>query len=150
MLLTAYSSDAAYLYSTYDEPGSNNPALPNSPSIPSSNTTPRPAVDKEATELVSGDEDETLVASIRVDNIFGNPPTAMEEEGDDHDNDVYDEDDEELRASIIIDDLAQATVSHADFLPDVPVVLPRMRYRGAQNVETVKDGKPAVECLLSE
>jgi len=139
-VLLTYSSDAAYLYSTYDEPGSNNPALPNSPSIPSSNATPRPAVDKEATELVSGDEDETLVASIRVDNIFGNQPAAMEEEGEDHDNDVnYDEDDEELRASIIIDDLAQATVSHADFLPDVPVVLPRMRYRGAQNVETVKD-----------
>lgn len=145
MLLTAYSSDAVYLYSTYDEPGSVNLALPNSPSIPS----PRPVDDKEATEHVSGDEGETLVASLRVDNIFGNPPTAMEEEGDVDDDDNYDgvDDDEELRASIIID---EATVSHADFLPDVPVVLPRMRYRGAQNVETVKDGRPAIECPVSE
>lgn len=105
--------------------------------------------DKEATEHVSGDEGETLVASLRVDNIFGNPPTAMEEEGDVDDDDNYDgvDDDEELRASIIID---EATVSHADFLPDVPVVLPRMRYRGAQNVETVKDGRPAIECPVSE
>ncbi len=145
MLLTAYSSDAVYLYSTYDEPGSNNPALPKSPSIPSPNATPRPVDDKEATER---DEDEALVASLRVDNIFGNPPTAMEEEGEDDNDDNDDDDEEELRASIIIDDLAQATVSHADFLPDVPVVLPRMRYRGAQNVETVKDGKLAIECLV--
>lgn len=136
MRFTAYSSDAVYLYSTYDEPESLDLASPGSPPILPSN--PR-------------NEDETL-GSVVDDKRDHLPSTAEEQDEDDDDDDddedEEDDDDDETGAGIIIDDITIA--NYADFLPDVPVVLPRMRYRGAQNVATVKDGRRLRECLIPD
>ena len=138
MLFTAYSSDAVYLYSTYDEPESLDFASPGSPLILPSNLR---------------NEDETLGSVL--DDKSDYLPTTAEEQDDDEDEDEDDDDDDDddeddEGAGIIIDDIS--TGNYADFLPDVPVVLPRMRYRGAQNVATVKDGmySRAGECLVSD
>ena len=141
MLFTAYSSDAVYLYSTYDEPESLDSASPGSPPILPSN---------------AQNEDKTL-GSVVDDKRDHLPATAEEQDDDDEDedgddvdedDDDEDEDDGDMGTGILIDDIS--TSNDADFLPDVPVVLPRMRYRGAQNVATVKDGRCPRECLISD
>ncbi|KAK2466242.1 hypothetical protein APHAL10511_001884 [Amanita phalloides] len=136
-VLLTYSSDAVYLYSTYDEPGSNDVVFPSSSPILTPNAKRRQADEGGATE--SGDADPV--------NMCGNGATVTEEledegddveegDDDDDDDDDGDGDDDELEASIIIDDLP---VTASNFLSDVPVVLPRMRYAGARNVATIKD-----------
>ncbi|KAF8621602.1 hypothetical protein AX15_007622 [Amanita polypyramis BW_CC] len=136
-VLLTYSSDAVYLYSAYDEPGTKDSAS----RTPSSILTPnakRPQVDNsEATDPSIENDDKELAALIQSDlNVARNHPSE-EQEGEDYDEDHDNEDDEgELQNAFIEDPPAE---DDPDFLPDVPVILPRMRYPGAQNMETIKD-----------
>ncbi|KIL58630.1 hypothetical protein M378DRAFT_170377 [Amanita muscaria Koide BX008] len=117
-----YSADDVYLYSTNDEPICNHSSPLAMPSpLLSPNSKPRQVEDTGAT---TGNE---------------SWDTPVEDGSEDGDTDEYqlDDDDDGLATSIMLDDPPAADESN--ILPEVPVVLPRMRYAGAQNIETIKD-----------
>ncbi|KAI3612177.1 wd repeat-containing protein [Moniliophthora roreri] len=121
-VLLSYSGDGVYLYSTMDEPEDEKPrqgsVLPSNSKATSKRRSP--PVGEEGTE----DEDTEMIVSENKDN--DDKEEEEEEEDDDDDEDYEDEDQYNPRTS-------------EAFHPWVPVILPRMRYAGARNIDTVKD-----------
>ncbi|KIL70024.1 hypothetical protein M378DRAFT_156082 [Amanita muscaria Koide BX008] len=116
-VLLTYSGDGVYLYSTNDEPRCNDSSM-SSPLL----SLPWQAED---TETAPGNES------------WDTPAEDASEDGDPDEYQLDDNDDDGLATSIVIDDPPAADES--DFLPEVSVVFPRMRYAGAQNIATIKD-----------
>jgi hypothetical protein len=127
--VTAYSSDAVYLYSTYDAPETHQVVRT---SILSSNKqtdasrTPTPVAETEfttvipSTDIEMADEDMEHSPWIAADQLLGDDDASELSDADDADE-----------------------VSNPDneIHSDVSVVLPRSRFMGHCNVATVKDGQ---------
>ncbi|KAF8640101.1 hypothetical protein AX17_001339 [Amanita inopinata Kibby_2008] len=130
-ILLTYSSDAVYLYSANDEPKGTDSASRTPSPILTPNTKQRRAggdqdvgnIDWPAMSSEGSDDAPDPALRSEIDTPQGQPPD--------------DEGDEGLETSILLED--PSSPNDLDFLPDVPVVLPRRRYFGAQNVATTKD-----------
>ena len=136
----AHSGDAVYLYSTKDE------VKEPKEKTESSIIRPNKKARRSRSRSPSASGSSRVLGSSIADNImeediehFASEAEAMDEDdiysegrGDDGDDerDEGDEDEEEYESR---------------YFPDVPVVMPRAKFKGACNVETVKDG----ECLCS-
>ncbi|KAF8076438.1 WD repeat-containing protein [Lyophyllum atratum] len=141
-VVLSFSGDAVYLYSTYDDPETEE-AFPSSstPSLLPSNTKRRRIdelrmaniTDLQDTGRMDVDEDSsstTLDASPNISEGSDNEDSNDEEEG----GGDSDDDEEEEEEGYLYQE-----ANEEDFHPHVPVILPRRRYTGARNVATVKD-----------
>jgi hypothetical protein len=121
--ITAYSSDAVYLYSTRDEPQSER--VPTRVPILSRNTKRR--------KLDPPDE---AVESSQSPDTHGVDIEMMDCEVDQSDADDVDEE-------LCNENNEPEESTDVDIHGSIPVILPRTRFSGACNVETIKDGKLA-------
>jgi WD repeat-containing protein 42A len=134
-LITAYSSDAVYLFSTRDDPHSEEQAM----------ASILPPNDERREGQASGG---TAAGDVPAETN----PTAEEEEleaeGDDDDDSgmAWEHSDESLDIDIGDNPRGGDSACH----PKVPVVYPRRRYAGACNVQTIKDGEPLASFLDPE
>lgn len=139
MIVTAYSADGVYLYSTKDEAKEPKPTLETSVLRPNKKARSRSPVDSLEGLLGSSIADELMEEDIArfsaADTAAGSSHTEdedveiglQEEVAHEHDEQEGDEEEDEEE-------------DEAKYFPAVPVVMPRRKYSGACNVETVKDG----------
>ncbi|KAF9457019.1 WD40-repeat-containing domain protein [Collybia nuda] len=137
-LLLSYSADGVYLYSTADDPASDSTTMtPTSPILPS-NTKHRNFGESDAIKTsfepdVSNQTDVVeLAASPSVNHRY--PEHLNRAQSTDGHDTTTDEDDEDEYIEFM-----DAGPDEADLQPHVPVIMPRRRFDGARNVETVKD-----------
>jgi hypothetical protein len=130
MFVLAYSGDAVYLYSTADDPGSDN-SLPCSPSPL---RTPNLKRKNESVAITIHEENGMDVDEQPAPNMMDQITLTA-----DHDQD-RDSEDAQDDSEGYIEFTNSSEVDEESFLPHVPVVLPRQRFAGARNVATIKDG----------
>lgn len=70
------------------------------------------------------------------------PPASTQTLKSDHDQDRDFEGGHEVDSEDYLEFADSSEVDEENFLPHVPVVLPRRRFAGARNVATIKDGGP--------
>ncbi|KAG6844908.1 hypothetical protein H0H87_002607 [Tephrocybe sp. NHM501043] len=144
--ITAYSGDAVYLYSTYDDPANEETtSSPSSPLLPSNDAKRRRVNGSEVqktSELLGGGGMDVDVESSS--SVFGSNITEHSSDDESHteqEEDMSDGDDEDDEDSDYLE-LEYTTGkgnSGTEDLPTVSVVFPRQRYIGARNVATIKD-----------
>ncbi|KAG6831592.1 hypothetical protein H0H92_009065 [Tricholoma furcatifolium] len=148
----AFSGDAVYLYSTYDDPDQEGTPSPlASPPPPPSNAKRRrlssPKVEKK-TEPDSGDsmdidpEPSSSSSTQELDSNLSQHNSGSEAESDDDDDATAgDDDDDDEENYLILEDILLSADNRPEdsFVSRVPVVLPRQLYSGARNVRTTKD-----------
>ncbi|KAJ7771409.1 WD40 repeat-like protein [Mycena maculata] len=110
-VLLSYSADAVYLYSTRDEPEEEDMAS-RSPPLSPNHGAAKPTSSKRPRDDSSSDEDE--------DMAMDNDDNASDDEGPD----LF---------------FRKPKVSAPDEYAGVPMILPRARFAGARNVDTIKD-----------
>jgi hypothetical protein len=140
----AYSGDAVYLYSTADEPESEDASSPSPSPILSSNAKRR-KIDGDGIVKISPDIDDGNQVEVEVVQL---PPRStdsadsssnIDEDMQSNDGDNGEEDSNEDEDYIDFIDIDE--IDEADFQPYVPMVMPRRRFVGARNVDTIKDGE---------
>ncbi|KAK7060611.1 hypothetical protein VNI00_001377 [Paramarasmius palmivorus] len=109
-VLLSYSGDGVYLYSTLDDPEDGEKRRKGT-------VLPRNKVDVKRRRLSNDDQ-----------GAHSSSSSAEDDEGE------HDQDEEESD-----DDMDEDNDNGENFYPEVPTILPRMRYAGARNVDTVKD-----------
>ncbi|OSD04253.1 WD40 repeat-like protein [Trametes coccinea BRFM310] len=145
-VLLSYSADAVYLYSTKDDPQPTNMASTESSIVPPNRKRSPERHDRHLSESETDmdqdrmDEDALMeedIERIRAEST-PSPPRASrpnveevvdEEDPDQRETDDDEEDEEEVRDDDLVDPRYVG----------VPVIMPRSRFVGACNVETVKD-----------
>ena len=141
--VAAYSADAIYLYSVLDDPQSTSVTNTESailqPNKQSARTkrlhSPETTTIQDMLERDTRMEED--IERILADSTSSGSPEentplldgAMDEDGDDIDDDTADDEEDEGEES-----------TGDQRYSDVPVVMPRARFAGVCNVETVKDG----------
>ncbi|KIM90838.1 hypothetical protein PILCRDRAFT_150692 [Piloderma croceum F 1598] len=126
-ILLSYSSDAVYLYSTYDAPETDRvvrtPILSPNKQTDASKT-PTPVAETESTTVIPSTDMELA------DEDMEHPPWIAADQllGDDDASELSDADDED-----------EVSDPDNEIHSDVSVVLPRSRFTGHCNVATVKD-----------
>ncbi|KAG6890349.1 hypothetical protein C0992_002174 [Termitomyces sp. T32_za158] len=148
--IIAFSSDGVYLYSTYDDPvNGKSPAISSSMSLPSNakaeyetrfkkRKTPelplygKMDIDAESPSQ-SGDIGPEFTEFTEHSGGEEHQTNSTDQEDDMADDDDDDDDDGEDYLNLRRDD-------ERNYLPSVPVVLPRQHYTGARNLATIKDG----------
>lgn len=135
-LVIAYSSDAVYLYNTHDEPQPDRESARTPILLP--NVKRRKLESPSEIPITECSDDSTDFPDVEMmdetETHSNLPPPLERAEGS-----VFEDDsslDEEFE-NPYEDDV------NPNHHPKVPVVLPRLRFAGACNVETVKDG----ECI---
>lgn len=126
---TAYSSDAVYLYSTRDDPEDTNTKT---------DTLLRPNKKAKATESSDAESSNAPGSAISdtlmeedIEHFLDADDPATSTAAEDGQSSTHEEEESE--------DENEETWAH-NFFPGVPTVLPRAKFAGACNVETVKDG----------
>lgn len=139
----AYSADAVYLYSTRDAPlgpsdSKSTNILPPNPPPTSSQPPPATEPDEASPSTLACDQDaiDDEIERIVYEQMHGdgNDDADVDVEDYDIDNDNDSEEEEEEEGSDVYG-------PSSDEFPSIPVILPRSRYAGICNVETVKDGE---------
>ncbi|KAG6860377.1 hypothetical protein C0995_011984 [Termitomyces sp. Mi166 len=146
-VILSFSGDGVYMYSTYDDP--EHERTPSSLSSPllSSNAKvehkSRSAKEKTPERPDYGGMDIDAASSSFMLDIGPDLEQSSDEESqsliDQEDVVTNDDDDDEDENYLEFEDLRKHDENN--YLPSVPVVLPRQRYSGARNVATIKDGK---------
>src|ERR1700733_2281850 len=129
MAVLAYSGDAVYMYSTADDPED---ILPSVTSLRTPNSKRRDL-----------DEFNTSKSSFpRQGNSMDvdKPPSTSLNTDNDQDRDF--EGGHDVDSEDYLEFADSSEVDEENFLPHIPVVLPRLRFAGARNVATIKDGGP--------
>ncbi|KIP04882.1 hypothetical protein PHLGIDRAFT_108939 [Phlebiopsis gigantea 11061_1 CR5-6] len=129
----SYSSDASYLYSTQDHAQPTTPkqsaVLPSNKRQKTQSPPSSPIMGSSGT-IGSSISDSVMEDDIeRYKDVNDDEGASDSSEDEDLNNDVTEND----------EDRDLETAQELRFYPDVPVVLPRGRFAGACNVETVKD-----------
>ncbi|KAH7929484.1 WD40 repeat-like protein [Leucogyrophana mollusca] len=134
-VLLSYSSDAAYLYSTRDDPDVAGPidGTKRSPSTLAPNPNPkRRKLDKYRANLFPG---ASLTGPDAELSSHDELETMLEDQDGSEDDDDSDEGPDEGDSNDEGDAMATETTVHEN----IPVIYPRSRFAGHCNVETVKD-----------
>jgi len=142
MLVSAYSGDAVYLYSTADDPNSEDSMSPSLSPLRASNRNLDESVATKVAPVLheaSGMGANERLAPIMMDQVTSNADDDQGHDSEDSYNDAG--------GYLEFVDLCEVD-DEESFLPHVPVVLPRRRFAGARNVATVKDGEPDHRSLL--
>ncbi|KAJ3553208.1 hypothetical protein NM688_g3741 [Phlebia brevispora] len=131
-VLMSYSSDAVYLYSTKDdtrEPGSESRAA----TLPPNKKPKVQSPEESSSSRVAGTSISDALMEEDIERILGASESAPSsaEDTDDVDPDFREEEEEREGEDDEEDE--------ERYFPNVPVILPRKKYIGACNVETVKD-----------
>lgn len=147
LFVPAYSADAVYLYSTADEPTPEDAPSPSPSPVLSSNAKRRKLDESDITNIpVEPDETDLMdldieqMASLsdnRMDSDDSAEHNSRTQSSDSHDTDIDEADDEDG----YIEFMDSVELDEADLQPHVPVVMPRRRFAGARNVDTIKDGE---------
>jgi WD repeat-containing protein 42A len=127
----AYSGDAAYLFSTLDDPTDSAP----SSTFASSTGTPeskRLKLSQNKDELNIRPNLDTYIVDLEQE------VEELEEEGGDEEGENEDENEDENDDEMEEEETLELEQSYH---PNVPTIRPRKRFAGARNVDTVKDGK---------
>ncbi|KAG6837445.1 hypothetical protein H0H93_009539 [Arthromyces matolae] len=145
-VITAYSGDGVYLFSTYDNPGDEEPkSQSESLLLPSNSKSTQKLLarsgktDAEPSSSKAKSKTNPDIADPRYCLSPSEQGSQMTEDDDD-DNDDTDDDDDDDDDNDDIFGFDDPYHNEDDYLPRVPVVLPRQRYTGASNVRTIKDG----------
>lgn len=144
-MLLSYSSDGVYLYSTHDDTRTKSKET----AMLRPNKKRRlPSPSKEPTTSSSSAPGSSISNTLMEEDI---ERFVDEDDGDsDEDADMDSEDcsrneeDDEEEDDDSVDE--HGTTRDFKFYPDVPVVMPRSRFAGHCNVETVKDGECCKIC----
>lgn len=136
-VLLSYSSDAVYLYSTHDDPHvkhkeratlhPNKRMRPSTPPPESRDSRPSVPGSSISDSLMEQDIDRFLDDEVDEDVVI----ETEEDEEHRRESGTEEDDDDDVNE--------EGTTRDLMFYPDVPVVMPRNRYAGHCNVETVKD-----------
>ncbi|PFH52759.1 hypothetical protein AMATHDRAFT_1806 [Amanita thiersii Skay4041] len=143
-VLITYSSDAVYLYSTKDDPEIQDSMSCGSSPILTPNPKRRRTSEDRNTDITDRIPSEELNTGPSEPSLQSDDLSETSFTGDDEADD-----DGEGTATLLDDPIA---TDDEGFLPDVPLVFPRMRYSGARNVATTKDVNflgPRDECIVS-
>ncbi|KXN89623.1 WD repeat protein iqw1 [Leucoagaricus sp. SymC.cos] len=127
-ILLSYSGDATYLFSALDSPTESEP----SSTFASSSGTP----EQKRLKLSQSRDEDLLQPNLDVYLDTGNPDTLESDAIAELEIDV-DEESEGSKEDEIEEE--EALELETNYHPGVPTIMPRQRFPGARNVETVKD-----------
>ncbi|KAG5649030.1 hypothetical protein DXG03_000379 [Asterophora parasitica] len=141
-VLLSFSGDGVYLYSTYDDPESEESAHSSPAPLLPSNAKRRRIDDvdteaRKASDPRAMDVDEDHPSPVMDIDSNATEPSENRSNEEHEDDDENEEDDDEEGSFLEIVGVNEA--NEEDCYPGIPVVYPRRRYTGARNVATIKD-----------
>lgn len=146
--VSAYSADGIYLYSTKDDPGTTNMGMGESSVVPpNKEQSPAPSRGRSHSPKPESAQDQfdcNISMEDQLDCILSEAMSSpsVGEEAQLHGNETMDEEDSE--AALDVEDEDERPIeNHGDErYSSTPTILPRARFGGICNVETIKDGAP--------
>ncbi|RPD67162.1 WD40 repeat-like protein [Lentinus tigrinus ALCF2SS1-6] len=144
-VLLSYSSDAVYLYSTRDDPEPTSMASRVSSMVPSNKKRQRLREDSDGSDALEGDSELGQESTERDVMMEEDIERILAEESSPHPrrelrpllSDNMDEDDSDIDEDD--EDGEEDTYNGDERYHNVPIIMPRSRFEGVCNVETVKD-----------